>query len=80
MVKDLVKESRKDCANDVDRDYFKNQRKELFRDWGITGRKCRKSRDSSGKFFRFNGTRNGDDEEQNQMLFWMRWRKNNGIW
>ena len=68
MVRDLVKESRKDCANDVDRDYFKDQRKKLFRDWGIFGKKCRKSRDTSGKFSRFNGTGNSGDEEQNQML------------
>ena len=69
MVKDLVKECRKNTAtNEDDREYFRDQRKQMFRDWGIFGKKSRRARDTSGKFARFSGTGNDVEEEQEQML------------
>ena len=41
MVKDLVKACRKNTAtNEDDREHFRDQRKKMFHDWGIFGKRA----------------------------------------
>jgi len=78
MVKDLVKECRKNTAtNEDDREHFRDQRKQMFHDWGIFGKRAAGLEILAAKSLDSVEPVMTSKRNRSKCCLWRRWRKIN---